>query len=69
MGAKSGDRVKVQYSLKDINDKVVESTRDSEPLEFTRGDSQCSAISRKVRAMSGLVICVPGRSGSPSASQ
>lgn len=38
MGAKSGDKVKVHYTLKDINDKVVESTRDAEPLEFTLGD-------------------------------
>lgn len=38
MGVKNGDKIKVHYTLKDINDKVVESTRDAEPLEFTLGD-------------------------------
>jgi peptidylprolyl isomerase len=39
MSAKNGDKVRVHYKLKDINDEVIESTYDSEPLEFTIGDS------------------------------
>lgn len=38
MIAKSGDKVKVHYTLKDINNEVLESSRDTQPLEFTLGD-------------------------------
>ncbi len=38
MSAKNGDTVKVHYKLKDTNDELIESTYDSDPLEFTLGD-------------------------------
>ncbi|MBI4826565.1 MAG: FKBP-type peptidyl-prolyl cis-trans isomerase [Nitrospirae bacterium] len=38
MIAKSGDKVKVHYTLKDINNEVIESSRETHPLEFTLGD-------------------------------
>ena len=40
MPAKKGDKVKVHYTLKDVNDKVVESSRNSEPIEFTIGEGK-----------------------------
>jgi peptidylprolyl isomerase len=40
MKAKSGNKVKVHYTLKDINNEMVESSRETEPLEFTLGDKQ-----------------------------
>lgn len=40
MPAKNGDKVRVHYTLKDVNDKVVESSRDSEPIEFTIGEGK-----------------------------
>ena len=40
MAAKKGDKVKVHYTLKDVNDKVVESSRNSEPIEFTIGEGK-----------------------------
>jgi peptidylprolyl isomerase len=38
MQAKNGDRVKVHYTLKDSKGDVVESSRDSQPIEFTIGE-------------------------------
>ena len=38
MEAKKGDRVKVHYTLKDSNGEVVESSRDTAPIEFTIGE-------------------------------
>jgi peptidylprolyl isomerase len=38
MQAKNGDRVKVHYILKDSKGDVVESSRDSQPIEFTIGE-------------------------------
>jgi peptidylprolyl isomerase len=40
MQAKKGDRVKVHYTLKDSNGEVVESSRDTIPIEFIVGDSK-----------------------------
>jgi len=40
MQAKKGDRVKVHYTLKDSNGEVVESSRDTVPIEFIVGDSK-----------------------------
>lgn len=38
MKAKTGDRVKVHYTLKDSNGDVVESSEKEMPLEFTIGE-------------------------------
>jgi peptidylprolyl isomerase len=38
MQAKSGDKVKVHYTLKDSKGEVVESSRDTQPIEFTLGN-------------------------------
>ena len=38
MQAKTGDRVKVHYTLKDSKGEVVESSRDTQPIEFTIGE-------------------------------
>lgn len=38
MQAKKGDRVKVHYTLKDSKGDLVESSRDSQPIEFTIGE-------------------------------
>lgn len=38
MSAKNGDRVKVHYTLKDAKGAVVESSRDTQPIEFTIGE-------------------------------
>jgi peptidylprolyl isomerase len=40
MPAKKGDKVKVHYTLKDTNGNVVESTADSDPIEFTIGEGK-----------------------------
>jgi len=40
MPAKEGDRVKVHYTLKDINGNVVESSVNSMPIEFTVGEGR-----------------------------
>lgn len=40
MKAKSGDKVKVHYTLKDANGEVVESSLNSQPLEFTIGEGR-----------------------------
>ncbi len=38
MQAKTGDRVKVHYTLKDINGNVVETSVKTAPIEFTIGE-------------------------------
>ena len=38
MAASKGDKVKVHYTLKDINGEVVESSINSSPIEFTIGE-------------------------------
>jgi FKBP-type peptidyl-prolyl cis-trans isomerase 2 len=38
--AKTGDLVKVHYSLKDAKGNVVESSRDLAPIEFTIGENK-----------------------------
>ncbi len=38
MQAKQGDRVKVHYTLKDVNGELVESTKGSHPVEFIIGE-------------------------------
>jgi len=38
MQAKKGDRVKVHYTLKDSKGEIVESSRNTQPLEFTIGE-------------------------------
>ncbi|MBI5666225.1 MAG: peptidylprolyl isomerase [Nitrospirae bacterium] len=43
MQAKSGDKVKVHYTLKDINGNVVESSFKSMPIEFTIGEGKVIA--------------------------
>jgi peptidylprolyl isomerase len=40
MPAKNGDKVKVHYTLKDINDNVVESSANTLPIEFTIGEGK-----------------------------
>lgn len=40
MQAKKGDKVKVHYTLKDINGNVVESSVDLVPIEFTIGEGK-----------------------------
>jgi len=40
MQAKKGDRVKVHYTLKDSTGEVVESSRDTLPIEFTIGENK-----------------------------
>ena len=40
MPAKKGDKVKVHYTLKDIDDKVVESSLNAAPIEFTIGEGK-----------------------------
>ncbi|HEW81589.1 MAG TPA: peptidylprolyl isomerase, partial [Nitrospirae bacterium] len=37
MPAKDGDKVKVHYTLKDANGEVVETSINSEPIDFTIG--------------------------------
>ena len=37
MQAKKGDRVKVHYTLKDSKGEIVESSRKTQPIEFTIG--------------------------------
>ena len=43
MPAKSGDRVKVHYTLKDANGEVIESSTDTSPIEFTIGEGKVIA--------------------------
>lgn len=43
MPVKNGDRVKVHYTLKDINGNVVESSVNSIPIEFTLGEGKVIA--------------------------
>lgn len=38
MQAKKGDRVKVHYTLKDSKGEIVESSRKTQPIEFTIGE-------------------------------
>lgn len=38
MPAKNGDRVKVNYTLKDANGAVIETSADSEPIDFKIGE-------------------------------
>lgn len=40
MRAKKGDKVKVHYTLKDAEGTVVESSRDTQPIEFTIGEGK-----------------------------
>ena len=40
MQAKQGDRIKVHYTLKDANGKVIESSKESAPIEFTIGEGK-----------------------------
>jgi peptidylprolyl isomerase len=40
MEAKNGDRVKVHYTLKDSNGEVIESSRDTLPIEFIIGEGK-----------------------------
>ncbi len=40
MPAKKGDKVKVHYTLKDINGKVVESSVNTHPIEFIIGEGK-----------------------------
>lgn len=40
MEAKTGDRVKVHYTLKDAKGQVVESSKDLLPIEFTIGEGK-----------------------------
>ncbi|MBI5665315.1 MAG: FKBP-type peptidyl-prolyl cis-trans isomerase [Nitrospirae bacterium] len=43
MPAKNGDKVKVHYTLKDINGNVVESSIKDMPIEFTIGEGKVIA--------------------------
>src|SRR4030067_1448121 len=38
--AKQGDRIKVHYTLKDANGKVIESSKETTPIEFTIGEGK-----------------------------
>lgn len=38
--AKHGDRVKVHYTLKDAKGQVIESSKETAPIEFTIGESK-----------------------------
>ncbi len=38
MAANKGDKVKVHYTLKDVNGDVVESSVNAQPIEFTIGE-------------------------------
>ena len=40
MPAKNGDKVKVHYTLKDVNGKVIESSTNTNPIEFTIGEGK-----------------------------
>lgn len=40
MQAKQGDRVKVHYTLKDSKGQVIESSRETAPIEFTIGEGK-----------------------------
>jgi len=40
MQANNGDRVRVHYTLKDSNGAVVESSRDTQPIEFVIGEGK-----------------------------
>lgn len=40
MQAKQGDRIRVHYTLKDANGKVIESSKESAPIEFTIGEGK-----------------------------
>jgi len=43
MKAKAGDKVKVHYTLKDAKGQIVESSQDSQPIEFTIGEGRVIA--------------------------
>jgi peptidylprolyl isomerase len=43
MPAKNGDKVKVHYTLKDVNGNLVESSVNSMPIEFTIGEGKVIA--------------------------
>jgi peptidylprolyl isomerase len=43
MKAKAGDKVKVHYTLKDAKGQIVESSQDSQPIEFTVGEGKVIA--------------------------
>ncbi len=40
MEAKSGDKVKLHYTLKDAEGEVVDTTKDLSPIEFTIGEGK-----------------------------
>jgi len=40
MQAKQGDRVKVHYTLKDAKGQVIESSKETTPIEFTIGEGK-----------------------------
>jgi FKBP-type peptidyl-prolyl cis-trans isomerase 2 len=40
MAAKDGDKVKVHYTLKDVNGQIVETSVNSDPIEFTIGEGK-----------------------------
>lgn len=40
MPAKNGDKVKVHYTLKDVNGEVIESSTNTIPIEFTIGEGK-----------------------------
>jgi len=43
MQAKTGDRVKVHYTLRDANGREVETSHNSQPMEFTIGEGNVIA--------------------------
>jgi peptidylprolyl isomerase len=43
MKARAGDKVKVHYTLKDAKGQIVESSQDSQPIEFTIGEGKVIA--------------------------
>lgn len=67
MAAQQGDRVRVHYTLKDAQGKVVESSRDSIPIEFVIGEGKViRGFERNVEGMepgSTSTVTIPPEDG------
>lgn len=54
MPAKNGDKVKVHYTLKDANGEVVETSVNSDPIDFTIGEG--NVIPGFEKAVTGMEL-------------
>ena len=67
MAAQQGDRVRVHYTLKDVQGKVVESSRDSIPIEFVIGEGKViRGFERNIvgmKAGSSTTVTIPPEEG------